>query len=35
MSPQNPLMQGAMGTAMEQMQKQTEVMLNAFGLKSK
>jgi polyhydroxyalkanoate synthesis repressor PhaR len=35
MSPQNPLMQGMMGTAMEQMQKQTEVMLNAFGLKPK
>jgi polyhydroxyalkanoate synthesis repressor PhaR len=35
MSPQNPLMQGMMGTAMEQMQKQTEVMLNAFGLKAK
>jgi polyhydroxyalkanoate synthesis repressor PhaR len=35
MSPQNPLMQGMMGTAMAQMQKQTEVMLNAFGLKPK
>ena len=35
MSPQNPLMQGVMGTAMEQMQKQTETMLSAFGLKSK
>jgi polyhydroxyalkanoate synthesis repressor PhaR len=35
MSPQNPLMQGVMGTAMAQMQKQTEVMLNAFGLKPK
>ena len=35
MSPQNPLMQGVMGTAMEQMQKQTETMLNAFGLKPK
>ena len=35
MSPQNPLMQGMMGTAMEQMQKQTETMLNAFGLKAK
>jgi polyhydroxyalkanoate synthesis repressor PhaR len=35
MSPQNPLMQGVMGTAMEQMQKQTDAMLNAFGLKSK
>jgi polyhydroxyalkanoate synthesis repressor PhaR len=35
MSPQNPLMQGMMGTAMAQMQKQTETMLNAFGLKPK
>jgi polyhydroxyalkanoate synthesis repressor PhaR len=35
MSPQNPLMQGVMGTAMAQMQKQTEAMLNAFGLKAK
>ena len=35
MSPQNPLMQGMMGTAMAQMQKQTETMLNAFGLKAK
>jgi hypothetical protein len=35
MSPQNPLMQGVMGTAMAQMQKQTEAMLSAFGLKSK
>ena len=35
MSPQNPLMQGVMGTAMAQMQKQTETMLNAFGLKAK
>ena len=35
MSPQNPLMQGMMGTAMEQMQKQTETMLSAFGLKPK
>ncbi len=35
MSPQNPLMQGMMGTAMEQMQKQTDAMLSAFGLKSK
>jgi polyhydroxyalkanoate synthesis repressor PhaR len=35
MSPQNPLMQGMMGTAMAQMQKQTEVMLSAFGLKPK
>ena len=35
MSPQNPLMQGVMGTAMAQMQKQTETMLNAFGLKPK
>ena len=35
MSPQNPLMQGMMGTAMAQMQKQTDVMLSAFGLKSK
>jgi polyhydroxyalkanoate synthesis repressor PhaR len=35
MSPQNPLMQGMMGTAMAQMQKQTETMLNAFGLKVK
>ena len=35
MSPQNPLMQGVMGTAMEQMQKQTETMLSAFGLKPK
>jgi hypothetical protein len=35
MSPQNPLLQGMMGTAMEQMQKQTETMLSAFGLKAK
>jgi polyhydroxyalkanoate synthesis repressor PhaR len=35
MSPQNPLMQGLMGTAMAQMQKQTDAMLSAFGLKSK
>lgn len=35
MSPQNPLMQGMMGTVMAQMQKQTETMLNVFGLKSK
>jgi polyhydroxyalkanoate synthesis repressor PhaR len=35
MSPQNPLMQGMMGTAMAQMQKQTDAMLSAFGLKSK
>ena len=35
MSPQNPLMQGVMGTAMAQMQKQTETMLSAFGLKPK
>jgi polyhydroxyalkanoate synthesis repressor PhaR len=35
MSPQNPLMQGMMGTAMAQMQKQTETMLSAFGLKPK
>ncbi len=35
MSPQNPLLQGMMGTAMEQMQKQTEAMLSAFGLKPK
>jgi polyhydroxyalkanoate synthesis repressor PhaR len=35
MSPQNPLMQGMMGTAMEQMQKQTDAMLSAFGLKPK
>ena len=35
MSPQNPLMQGVMGTAMEQMQKQTETMLSVFGLKAK
>jgi polyhydroxyalkanoate synthesis repressor PhaR len=35
MSPQNPLMQGMMGTAMEQMQKQTDAMLSAFGLKAK
>jgi polyhydroxyalkanoate synthesis repressor PhaR len=33
MSPQNPLMQGMMGTAMAQMQKQTETMLSVFGLK--
>jgi polyhydroxyalkanoate synthesis repressor PhaR len=35
MSAQNPLMQGIMGTAIAQMQKQTDAMLNAFGLKSK
>jgi polyhydroxyalkanoate synthesis repressor PhaR len=35
MSPQNPLMQGMMGTAMAQMQKQTDAMLSAFGLKAK
>lgn len=35
MTPQNPLVQGMMGTAMEQMQKQTETMLSVFGLKSK
>jgi polyhydroxyalkanoate synthesis repressor PhaR len=35
MSPQNPLMQGMMSTAMEQMQKQTETMLSVFGLKAK
>jgi polyhydroxyalkanoate synthesis repressor PhaR len=35
MSPQNPLMQGMMGTVMAQMQKQTEAMLSAFGLKPK
>ncbi len=35
MSPQNPLMQGMMGAAMEQMQKQTDAMLSAFGLKPK
>jgi polyhydroxyalkanoate synthesis repressor PhaR len=35
MSAQNPLLQGMMGTAMEQMQKQTDAMLSAFGLKAK
>jgi polyhydroxyalkanoate synthesis repressor PhaR len=35
MSPQNPMLQGVMGTAMAQMQKQTDAMLNAFGLKAK
>ena len=35
MSPQNPLMQGMMGTAMAQMQKQTDAMLSVFGLKAK
>jgi polyhydroxyalkanoate synthesis repressor PhaR len=35
MSPQNPLMQGMMGTVMAQMQKQTETMLSVFGLKPK
>jgi polyhydroxyalkanoate synthesis repressor PhaR len=35
MSPQNPLMQGMMGTVMAQMQKQTETMLSVFGLKAK
>ncbi len=35
LSPQNPLMQGMMGTALEQMQKQTDAMLSAFGLKAK
>jgi polyhydroxyalkanoate synthesis repressor PhaR len=35
MSPQNPLMQGMMGAVMAQMQKQTETMLNVFGLKAK
>jgi polyhydroxyalkanoate synthesis repressor PhaR len=35
MSPQNPMLKGVMGTAMEQMQKQTDAMLSAFGLKAK
>jgi polyhydroxyalkanoate synthesis repressor PhaR len=35
MSPQNPMLKGVMGSAMEQMQKQTDAMLSAFGLKAK